>query len=236
MFVFSPRHCYCDGHARPLPKFLSLFSVDCRIQGAGRRWYNSPAMQTTTQLQLWLDLLRKGDDCARTELIAHACERLRTLTRRMLRGYPSLRCWEQTDDVFQNAMLRLYRGLVDVTPDSLAHFYNLAGQQIRRELLDLAKHHARLDGHRQQWQERHRPELPDEPASLVEWSEFHRQVESLPDEERQVFTLIWYEELSQGEAAKVLGLSVRTVIRRWQSARVRLARALYGEGPADGQA
>jgi RNA polymerase sigma-70 factor (ECF subfamily) len=193
-------------------------------------------MQTTTQLQLWLDLLRSGDDRARTELIAHACERLRTLTRRMLRGYPSLRCWEQTDDVFQNAMLRLYRALVDVMPDSLAHFYNLAGQQIRRELLDLAKHHARQDGQQEKWRQQQRQELSDEPSSLVEWTEFHRQVEALPDEERQVFSLIWYEELSQGEAAQVLGLSVRTVIRRWQSARVRLARALYGEGSADGQA
>lgn len=192
-------------------------------------------MQTTTQLQLWLDLLRKGDDRARTELIAHACERLRTLTRRMLRGYPSLRCWEQTDDVFQNAMLRLYRALVDVTPDSLAHFYNLAGQQIRRELLDLAKHHARQDGQQEKWRKQQRQELSDEPSSLVEWTEFHRQVESLPDEERQVFSLIWYEELSQGEAAQVLGLSVRTVIRRWQAARVRLARALYGEGSSDEQ-
>ena len=154
----------------------------------------------------------------------------------MLRGYPSLRCWEQTDDVFQNAMLRLYRALVDVMPDSLAHFYNLAGQQIRRELLDLAKHHARQDGQQEKWRQQQRQELSDEPSSLVEWTEFHRQVEALPDEERQVFSLIWYEELSQGEAAKVLGLSVRTVIRRWQSARVRLARALYGEGSADGQA
>ncbi len=194
-----------------------------------------PAMQTTTQLQLWLDLLRTGDDRARTELIAHACERLRTLTRRMLRGYPALRSWEQTDDVLQNAMMRLYRALVDVTPDSLAHFYNLAGQQIRRELLDLAKHHARRDGQQENWQQRHQPELPDEPSSLAEWTEFHRQVEALPEEERQVFTLIWYEELSQGEAANVLGISVRTVIRRWQAARVRLARVLYGEESSDGQ-
>lgn len=192
-------------------------------------------MQTTTQLQLWLDLLRKGNDRARTELIAHACERLRTLTRRMLRSYPALRSWEQTDDVFQNAMMRLYRALVDVTPDSLAHFYNLAGQQIRRELLDLAKHHARNDGQQKKWQEQKRHELPDEPSSLVEWTEFHRQVEALPEEERQVFTLIWYEELSQGETASVLGISVRTVIRRWQAARVRLAKALYGEGSPDGQ-
>src|ERR1700722_6951882 len=97
---------------------------------------------TTTELQRWLDLLRAGDEQGRTKLLDHACERLRKLCRRMLRGYPLVRRWEQTDDVLQNAMLRLYRALLDVHPESLRHFYNLAAQQIRRELLDLARKHA----------------------------------------------------------------------------------------------
>ncbi len=71
---------------------------------------------TTTKLQHWLDLLRDGNDHARTELIGHACERLRLLTSRMLRGYPLVRRWEQTDDVLQNAVIRLHRSLADVTP------------------------------------------------------------------------------------------------------------------------
>lgn len=175
---------------------------------------------TTTKLQHWLDLMRNGDDHARTELIGHACERLRILTRRMLRGYPLVRRWEQTDDVLQNAMLRLYRALADVTPDSLRHFYNLAALQIRRELLDLAKHHARNDDGEKRAAE---PADEDgEPSSLIEWSEFHRLVESLPEDEREVFALVWYHDLSQAEAADVLGVSVRTVIRRWQAARIRL--------------
>lgn len=175
---------------------------------------------TTAKLQHWLDLMRKGDDQARTELIGHACERLRLLTRRMLRGYPLVRRWEQTDDVLQNAMLRLYRALADVTPDSLRHFYNLAALQIRRELLDLAKHHARNDEGEQRAEEP--ADEGGEPSSLVEWSEFHSLVERLPDDEREVFALIWYHDLSQAEAAGVLGVSVRTVIRRWQAARIRL--------------
>ena len=175
-------------------------------------------MQTTTKLQHWLDLMRNGDDRGRTELCSHACERLRLLTRRMLRGYPLVRRWEQTDDVLQNAMLRLYRALADMTPDSLRHFYNLATLQIRRELLDLAKHHARNeDG-----QGKEPADVDGEPSSLVEWSEFHALVETLPDEEREVFALVWYHDLSLAEAADVLGVSTRTVIRRWQAARIRL--------------
>jgi len=189
---------------------------------------------TTTNLQFWLELMQAGDGQARQELMGYACERLRKLTRRMLRGYPLVRRWEQTDDVLQNSMMRLYRALADVTPESLRHFYSLAGVQIRRELLDLAKHHARMDGHTDQ-QVNDEADDSDDPATLAEWTEFHRQVDALPEEERDVFTLLWYEELTQAEAAEILGIAVRTVIRRWQAARVRLYRMLQEEAPHDGR-
>jgi len=183
---------------------------------------------TTTRLQFWLDLMQAGDGQARQELCGHACERLRKLTRRMLRGYPLVRSWEQTDDVLQNSMMRLYRALADVTPESLRHFYSLAGVQIRRELLDLAKHHARLDG-----QQRPRKDEADDsenPCNLAEWTEFHQQVEALPEDEREVFNLLWYGEVTQAEAADILGIAVRTVIRRWQAARVRLYKVFHDDG------
>lgn len=100
---------------------------------------------TTTELQGWIDLLRAGDGNARGGLLARACERLRLLARRMLRGYPQVRSHEQTDDVLQNTLLRLYRSLAEVVPESPRHFFNLAGQQMRRELLDLAKRYRTLD-------------------------------------------------------------------------------------------
>ena len=187
---------------------------------------------TTTKLQHWLDLMRNGNDQARTELCGHACERLRILTRKMLRCYPLVRRWEQTDDVLQNSMLRLFRALAEVTPDSLRHFYNLATLQIRRELLDLARHHAHDDG---QGEENSAEQADhDEPPGLAEWSDFHRQVETLPDDEREVFALVWYHDLTLAEAAGVLGVSVRTVIRRWQAARIRLQRGMQ-EDDGDGK-
>ena len=63
---------------------------------------------STTRIQLRLDRLRAGDASARDELLTMACERLRRLARKMLRGYPGVRRWEQTDDVLQNATLRLH--------------------------------------------------------------------------------------------------------------------------------
>ena len=76
----------------------------------------------TTQIRQCLDLLQVGDEKARDALIQHSCERLMRLTRKMLKGYPRLRRWEQTDDVLQNALLRLHRSLADVKPESVPQF------------------------------------------------------------------------------------------------------------------
>ena len=59
----------------------------------------------------------------------------------------------------------------------------------------------------------------ENPCNLAEWTEFHQQVDALPEDEREVFNLLWYGELTQAEAAEILGIAVRTVIRRWQAAR-----------------
>jgi RNA polymerase sigma-70 factor (ECF subfamily) len=189
--------------------------------------------------------LQQGDDQARNDLIAHACGRLRTLTSRMLNGYPGVRRWEQTDDVLQNALIRLCRALEANTPESPRHFYNLAAQQIRRELIDLARHHLGPKGHGAKHHTDCAGKAADdrggalaeqageagEPSTLAGWTEFHKAVESLPDEERELFGLLWYEGMTQEDATEVLGASLRTVKRRWQAARLKLAEALGGDAP-----
>jgi RNA polymerase sigma-70 factor (ECF subfamily) len=66
----------------------------------------------------------------------------------------------------------------------------------------------------------------DEPQSIEDWTAFHEEVEKLPDEQREVFGLIWYGGLHQADAAKVLGISLATIKRRWQAARLHLHEAL----------
>jgi RNA polymerase sigma-70 factor (ECF subfamily) len=99
------------------------------------------ASDTLEQIQSWLIRLQAGDLAARDALLDAAGERLRQLARRMLQGYPRVHRWEETDDVLQNALLRLYRTLKDVPPPSVTDFLRLAALNIRRELLDLAKHY-----------------------------------------------------------------------------------------------
>jgi RNA polymerase sigma-70 factor (ECF subfamily) len=199
----------------------------------------------TVQIQGWLDRLAAGDESARKALLNCACERLTRLTRKMLKGYPRLKRWEQTDDVLQNAALRLYRALGQVTPGSVADFFRLASLNIRRELLDLAKHyygphgggtkHASVTAARETQSGTpaayEAPDTAGDPDRLAAWTEFHRQVEQLPEDERVIFDLLWYQGLAQAEAAAVLNVSERTVKRRWQSARLKLHEALHGELP-----
>jgi RNA polymerase sigma factor (sigma-70 family) len=184
-----------------------------------------------TQLQRLVDASLDGDASAREQLIHHACDRLLTLTRRMLHGSSPLRRWEQTDDVFQNAMVRLHRALATCEVRSVRHFFNLAAVQIRRELIDLGRKHFGPQGIGRNHHTDHQPSddsggslhgLQAEPADLAEWTEFHERVQSLPAEEREAVDLLYYEGLSQEEAAAVLGCSVRTVRRRWQDAKLRL--------------
>ena len=103
-------------------------------------------MGQDTEARDLLDRLRAGDGSARDRLIALAQSRFMALARAMLRRYPHVRRWEQTDDLLQAALVRLHRSLADVRPESLRHFDNLAAAQIRRELIDLARRHHGPEG------------------------------------------------------------------------------------------
>jgi hypothetical protein len=59
----------------------------------------------------------------------------------MLRNYPRLRRWEQTDDVFQTAALSLFRSLTKVKPKTTREFFGLAVTKFRHTLIDRARHH-----------------------------------------------------------------------------------------------
>lgn len=203
-----------------------------------------PPDQQNLRLHACLERLAAGDLDVRDELIAIACDRMRGLAHRMLRTFPSVRRWDETDDIVQNAALRLYRAISQTVPRDARGFSGLAAIQIRRELLDLAKKHAGpesyaanhetncqvVDGeHRAKIDEAHDPaETPDQ---IDRWTRLHAAAGELPDDERELFHLVWYLGMQQAEASTLLGCSVRTVKRRWESAKSLLANAVLGEPP-----
>ena len=103
------------------------------------------AAANTTTLQRLLDDASLQRNEVYAELLLRACDRLRVLAGKRLRGFPALRRWVETDD------------------------------------------------------------------------------------ERAVVDCLFLSELTQEETAHVLGVSPRTVKRRWQSARIRLQAAIEEE-------
>jgi RNA polymerase sigma factor (sigma-70 family) len=160
----------------------------------------------------------------------------------MFRDFRRVHRWEDTDDVLNNALMRLYKALEAAPPESIQSFLRLAAHQIRRELIDLSRHYFGPEGHGANYssnlpgKSNGGPGRDQEPITtsldsvkLVIWTEFHEKVEALPDDERAVFDLVWYQDMTQAEAAKVLNVSVPTVKRRWLAARTRLGRYLREE-------
>ena len=189
---------------------------------------------TTTALQNLLNDSNLANDEVYDELLARACERLRVLARRKLRGFPALRRWVETDDVLQQAMVKLHRSLQQVRPLKVGEFFGLAGLQMRRELHDLHRQHFGPHGVAANHHTDSGSGLlnaADDAEMPVGWDRFHDLVEALPEDERSVVDCLFVSELTQEETAQILGVSLRTVKRRWQSARIRLQAAIEREVP-----
>jgi RNA polymerase sigma factor (sigma-70 family) len=192
----------------------------------------------TIQLHSFLDHFRAGDSEATDAFLRRICGRLERLARRMLRDFPNVRCWADTGDVLQSALMRLLHTLRAMQPESTRHFANLAAQHIRRELLDLARHYRnRLDrpGGDVATDGEGAAELPDPSSGLADdldlWSAFHEQVERLPVEEREVVGLTYYHGWTQAQIAELFQVDERTVRRRWRAAALKLQHALGGRLP-----
>jgi RNA polymerase sigma-70 factor (ECF subfamily) len=194
----------------------------------------------TAVLKDLLARARLGDESARGDLIRRCSHRLELLTRKMLKDYPSVRRWEETGDVFQNSAVRLVRALNAVTPANTREFFGLAAEQIRRELIDLARHYRGPEGHGRNLVDATSAENSapafDPPAAtesdLDRWTAFHEAVHRLPAENREVFMLTFYHGWTQPEIAELFGVDERTVRRRWQAASLQLGEQLGGRLPS----
>ncbi len=226
------------------PRFWPPLSLCCSLREI-QFWRNlllsgSSVSETIVVLEDCLSRLKKGDLAARDEMIGRASRRLVALARRMLRDYPRVGRWEEPEDLYQRASIRLHRSLADVVPPTVEDFLRFAAAQLRRELKDLAKHYHGPEGLGANYATpAPRRERADEvmfdaatqdsgcsPQRLALWTEFHSGIDQLPEVEKLVFDLLWYHELTQAEAAKVINVPERQLRRIWQSARLNLQRQL----------
>ena len=179
-----------------------------------------------------------GDVDAINALIERSSTRLRGLARHMLNGSPAIRRWADSDDVLQNSLIRLVRALEAVKPDSSRDFFGLAALQMRRELIDLARHFFGPQGHGANHESGTDERLIDkglnadanQPDAMAQWAELHEHIGQLDESDREIVDLIFYQGLNQAETAEVLGVSVRTVQRRWHAVLLKLNDFLEGSG------
>lgn len=164
--------------------------------------------------------MRQGETTAGDDLLRPAMQRLEFLARKMLRSYPTVRRWEDESDILQQALLRFLRALEQVEPANTREFFALASTQIRRELIDLARHYQGPLGDGQNLQDGGedadplRGEAARSDDDLDRWVALHQAVERLPVEEREVFMLSFYHDWTQPRIAELFGVTERTV-RRW---------------------
>jgi RNA polymerase sigma factor (sigma-70 family) len=186
-------------------------------------------------LQDLLDRLRRGDREARRLLLERACERLRRLAGRMLHGsFAELARRHELDSVVHETWVRLLQALDKTEPPTVADFFRLAAHKFRQVLLDMAQGERRraqrevlgLSGADGAGPAPAAANTTHDPARLALWTEFHEKVASLSEQERAVFEMHYYLDLSQAEIARALELHPRKVSYLWIAATEKLGEGL----------
>lgn len=198
--------------------------------------------RTTVAIQRFLNELGNAQCDCRTEpivaaLLGRAVHRLEGLCghllfssyRRLTRPPLNLR----PEEILSLVVERLLKAMREYRPQNVRQFFALANQHMRWELNGLAR---RLD------KQSPMVELRDSfagksPASDVaqpskETTKILEAIESLPEEEREVFSLIRIQGMTQHEVAEVIGMSAKTVQRRLNRSLILLAEKLRNLVPS----
>jgi RNA polymerase sigma factor (sigma-70 family) len=175
---------------------------------------------TTVVIQHYLDALA-GDQPAEPivrALLDRSVRRLQLLCTNLLyRSYRRLTLPPvnlQPEEMLDAVVERLLKAMRSVRPQTVRQFFSLVNKHMRWELNDVAR---RLD--EQAPAVAVREDMVPAPASSgsalsPNGRRMLKAIDDLPDDEREIFGLVHIQGLAQGEAAEVLGVSVRTVQRR----------------------
>jgi RNA polymerase sigma factor (sigma-70 family) len=179
---------------------------------------------TTAVVQKYLEELEDAsrDSVAEPiirDLLGRSVNRLHLLCASMLyRSYPRLTQPPLNlvpDEMLSAVVERMLKAMRKVRPHGPRQFFAMANQHMRWELNDLAR---RLDTHAAgQLVSESQVAAPPESSGGALGPVALRvldAIEGLPEEEREAFSLIRIQGLTQPEAATVLGVSVKTVQRR----------------------
>jgi RNA polymerase sigma-70 factor (ECF subfamily) len=225
------------GHADALgdSELVSDAGPAQRGKGSSREAVESftmPDEHTTAAVQRYLAELA-GDSPTEPvvrALLERAVGRLELLCGTMLlRSYPRLTRPPlnlQSGEMLSSVVERLIKAMRQVKPETTRQFFALATQHMRWELNDLAR---RLDEQSRtvELRDQHVP-APETSGSMLSprARRILETIESLPEDEREVFDLVRIQGMSHAEVAELVGISEKTVQRRVNRALMKLAEQL----------
>ncbi len=184
---------------------------------------------TVNYLNSLLNLLKKGDEKSKIQIVEFSFKRFKKLAKRMIASYPLLRTKADTDDLLQNFIIRLTKAIESIVPNNSIDFFQLASVLMRNELIDMGRKLFGKDGAKKNFEQPTDPKFLDAkepgegPSGISEWVEFHESIDTLPEEEKNVFQLVFYQGLTHEEVSSLLGISIKTVFRRWTKAKLILS-------------
>jgi len=201
----------------------------------------SETEHTTVAVQRFLNDLAGVDGASPADpiirgLMERSVHRLHLLCVTMLyRSYPRLTRPPlnlKSEEMLGGVVERLLKALRGARPQNVRQFFALANQHMRWELNDLAR---RLDEHPNPLELRE-DLAPAQESSGSQLSPDTRRmleaIEALPDDEREVFSLVRIQGMNQTEAADILGVSTKTVQRRLNRGLMLLSQGLGDLRPA----
>ncbi len=195
--------------------------------------------RTTASVERYLIALRGDEDPDPIirALLARAANRLQALCTNMLRKqYPRLMrgpAFVQEEEALSLLVERLLKAMRQVKPVTVRAFFALANKHLRWELNEFARRLASHPGQVALRDDIPAESLSDASTEAASIKQILEAIERLPEEQREVFSLINIQGLTHAEAAEVLGLSTKTVQRRLHESVSALAGELSGLGDGD---
>jgi RNA polymerase sigma factor (sigma-70 family) len=156
------------------------------------------------------------------DLLNHTWSRLQLRASQMLHGFPQVVRDVETGDVLNAAMLKLSHSIQNKPLKCGCHFHNRSAKLMRQELIDLARRKKRRNERpARDFSSSLMNSVVDnhtDPLTLEDWELLHVGAGKLRRDLRRVFDLMYYQGLRSDEVAAILGVSDRTVERKYLSA------------------
>ncbi len=190
----------------------------------------SGSQQITQLLLAW----GNGDERALEDLMPLVYDELRKVAARHLRRMRPGQTL-QTTDLVNEAYLRLIDAS-QVRWQNRAHFFAVSAQLMRRILVDFARrrqYQKRGGGARQVSLDEGLAIAPERGAELIALDDALGRLAELNARQAQVVELRYFGGLTEEETAEALKVSLRTVQRDWNLARLWLYRELQSGGADD---